>query len=54
MPEYLKEFLFIKLPGSEDISRPLRFTKKQEFFLVICHKRSEDADMITQYTPTPC
>merc|ERR1719426_404481 len=46
MPENLKEFLFMRLPGSEDNSSPLRFTRKLELFLVICHKRSEDADII--------
>merc|ERR1711881_74183 len=43
MPENLKEFLFMRLPGSEDIWRPFRFTRKLELFLVICHRRSEDA-----------
>merc|ERR1712159_354782 len=48
MPENLKEFLFMRLPGSEDNSSPLRFTRKLELFLVICHKRSEDADILTR------
>merc|ERR1719331_752984 len=42
MPENLKEFLFMRLPGSEDNCSPLRFTRKLELFLVICHRRSEE------------
>merc|ERR1712216_694060 len=40
MPENLKEFLFMRLPGSQDICKPLRFTRKLELLRVICHRRS--------------